>query len=265
MVSGPRRVIILVCISGSLAGSCAVGESIKVDFSSQTFDQWLFRTDAHETGGRWDLEGRALRAILPPGKMGRPPLRFFGQFRLVGDFEIIASFEIKKLPRPARPPGNNSVELAIWSPGRYASVFRQAQALVDGRGFFIHRDDTAHDFAAFVPAPEKSGRLGFRRVGDRLAFLYGKSPGPLAEVGSTVLGTEPIDGVVLLGFANNTTDGLDIQFDRIEVVADRIERSLGPPARPKRVWVVVAGGVTLVIVGWSVMRLRRPTSQSVRG
>lgn len=253
MVSRLGWALVLVCI----AGPCVGAESIRADFSSRTFDRWLFRTDSRESGGRWDLEGGALRAILPPGKVSRPPLRFFGQFRLEGNFEIVASFEIKKLPRPARPPGNNSIELAIWGSGRYASVFRQAQVTADGRGFFVHRDDADRDVAEFVPAAEKSGRLGFRRVGDRLSFLYGKSSSPLAEIGSASLGAGPIDGLVLMGFANSTPDGLDVQFDRIDVIADRIVRSFGPPTSAWKAWSSAAVGVMLlVIVGFAVRRGR---------
>lgn len=257
MVSSSAWVLVLVCIGGPCVGA----ESIHADFSSQTFDQWLFRTDSRESGGRWDLEGGALRAILPLGKVGRPPLRFFGQFRLEGNFEIVASFEIKKLPRPAQPPGNNSIELAIWGPGRYASVFRQAQATADGRGFFVHSDDAHRDIAEFVPAAETSGRLGFRRVGDRVSFLYGKSSSPLAEIGSAPLGAGPIDGLVLMGFANSTPDGLDVQFDRIEVVADRIKRSFGPPTSAWKTWSAAAVGVMLFVAVYLAVRRGRSMSR----
>ncbi|GEM_PF-7092167 len=71
---------------------------IRVDFDGHTFDRWLFRTEVGESGGRWDLTGAGIRAVLPTGTAGRPPIRFVALCHLEGDFQIAARYAIHGLP-----------------------------------------------------------------------------------------------------------------------------------------------------------------------
>ena len=61
-------------------------------------------------GGRWDTKGSGLHASVPKGQASRGPLRFRGLMHLEGDFEIVADFEIIRLPRPAEPPAGAAVK-----------------------------------------------------------------------------------------------------------------------------------------------------------
>jgi len=75
------RIIVALCmLSWSIS---AIGsETIHEDFAGNEFNSMLFRALTNQSGGRWDLSGPGLRAILPTGAKGRsrsPPKVLDGQ------------------------------------------------------------------------------------------------------------------------------------------------------------------------------------------
>ncbi len=106
----------------------AVSETIVEDFAGNDFNTTLFRAMTNQSGGRWDLSGSGLRALLPTGARGRPPLKMAGQFHLEGDFRVMADYAIKRLPHPKKGSYRNNVEIYLSNPNGFASVFRTAEA-----------------------------------------------------------------------------------------------------------------------------------------
>ncbi len=231
-------------------------ETIHEDFAGNEFDPRLFRALMNESGGRWDLSGPGLRAILPTGPKGRPPLKLAGQFHLEGDFRVAADYVITKLPHVKSGSYRNNVEIFLSNPGGFVSVFRTAEA-TDGLGFHVHHPESLdkNDRYHRVKTSAKSGRLEVRRVGDTLHFAAGADGGELTDLGSAPFDSLPITEVAFQAIAYESTDGLDVQFDRVEIEADRIIRLLDPPRTTNSLWAWLA--VTLIIATVSAYRLLR--------
>lgn len=240
-----RQTLVLLLIQAAFAGGDE--NAIRVDFDGHTFDRWLFRTEVGESGGRWDLTGSGLRAVLPAGTAGRPPIRFVALFHLESDFQIVAQYAIHRLPRPRGKSGSNNVEIAVAGPDGFATVFRTADAAVgDGNGYYVDYADQRETVYQHVPSTATTGQLSVQRVGTKLVFSRGEVAGSLVEMGSVEFGREPITEVVFQALANNTTDALDVQFDRIEIRADRIIRLRSPSPVGWGLWL---WGVIVASVG----------------
>lgn len=206
----------------------AAGDRIEADFATHTYDRRIFRAQGAPRGpawGRWDLTGKGLRAVRPPGELDRPPLQFAGRFRLEGDFEVTAQFTIGKLPRPKTKQGSNRIAILLDGPDRAASLFRAANLGSDGYSYEIYgtRDESKME-KPFVPTRATNGRLRAQRRGTAMTFWRGEAGGPLEQIGSSEFGSGPISEVAFLADAQNSGDGFDVRFDRIEVLADRVRR-----------------------------------------
>ena len=79
--------------------------------------------------------------------------------------------------------------------------------------------------------------------------------GELTDLGSAPFDSLPITEVAFQAIAYESTDGLDVQFDRVEIEADRIIRLLDPPRTTNSLWAWLA--VTLIIATVSAYRLLR--------
>jgi prepilin-type N-terminal cleavage/methylation domain-containing protein len=234
----------------TLAGPClatlllatpvgAANKEIELDFRKPGFDRWLFRTELGyingnnmNFSGRWEAKGKGLRALLPPGKAGRPPMRFECLMRLEGDFEVATDFTVVRLPRP-KPPGSgwkggdprNVIEIAITGRGRRASVAHHHRSTGEGYSFVAIVPDepgTSRDQPIKGRSSSKAGRLALKRSGGHLTSWRGGEDGSLQEIGSCDFGNDAIDEVELHVWPQETTDALEVRFDRLRIAADRI-------------------------------------------
>src|SRR5437763_13220353 len=112
----------IVVVLGLAAASSAKGEEIDVAFAGD-FDRGLFRPEGGGKLGRWEVDKAGLRGVLAKGSASRPPIKYRGTFRLDGDFEVVARYEVIDLPKPAPPPegkpnaeGANLLEIALKGP-----------------------------------------------------------------------------------------------------------------------------------------------------
>jgi prepilin-type N-terminal cleavage/methylation domain-containing protein/prepilin-type processing-associated H-X9-DG protein len=253
----PAVVLILLMIPGSLpAGE---PEQIHEDFGSNSFDIRLFRTLENHSGGRWDLDGPALRAVLPSGPKGRPPLKLVGRFQLEGDFRVVAQYAITKLPHVKVGSNRNNVEIYLSSPNGFISVFRTAAA-TDGYGFHVHHPEALgqHDSYQRVPTSANSGRLEVRRVGDTLEFSTGAVGGELVRLGSARFDAQPITEVAFQAIAYESTDGLEVRFEDVVIEADRIIRLLDTTRSSSLNWAGPVGIAMIAFVScYVVLRWRR--------
>ncbi len=154
---------------GVVALATGVGVSddeIDVDFTKQSYDRWLFRPEAGLDGGHWNTRGNGLHASLPKGQPSRGPLRFHGLMHLEGDFEIVADFEIDRLPacsasgrqRDCVKDPTNNIEIFMYAPDVMVTVFRDHRPSGEGWGFYAHSPEGGSTLRNF-PATGKSGRL----------------------------------------------------------------------------------------------------------
>jgi prepilin-type processing-associated H-X9-DG protein len=234
-----RLAICYVAVISLVIPSVAASDEIALDFHKPGFDRRQFRTELGYINGnnmnfnaRWDSKGKGLRAQVPPGKSGRPPMRFECLLQLEGEFEIAADFTIVRLPRPRAPaPAGkeadpcNLIEISIAGQGGRASVSRDHRARgesysavaspVGERGISWNQRITAS-------ASPKNGRLAVKRSEGRLTFYRGGAEGSLQEIGWYPFGDGPIDELELHVWPRDTTDALDVRVDRLHVVADRI-------------------------------------------
>ena len=227
MSDGPvhGRRIVFPCALLAFSALIGCDERIAVDAESLADDRRLFVADAGWAGGRWDWETEGLRAVVPRGSEDRPPVKFRGLTTLEGDFEIVATYAINEMPRPWREAASNGLEIAIRSPDRVATVFRQATKAGDGCGYYLFQKGMSEPIVRWVENGGRAGRLGLRRVGATLFFLRGETGGPLTEMGSVnFFGRDPILDFAFQGVTTNSTDGIDIRLERLDVRADRIVR-----------------------------------------
>ncbi len=182
----------------SFASGADAGREIEADFSTHSYDRWLFRAHTPMRGpawGRWDLSGPGLRAMMPAGRSERGPLRFVGLFELHGDFEITAQFAIRKLPRPKLEKASNRIEVAVRGQDGTAGVYRHLSRDSEGFGF---RRDRSHN-VRLASAKVTTGRLQVERRGSQLIFRCGEGSGPLEQIGTSEFGEDARRGDIPLG------------------------------------------------------------------
>jgi prepilin-type N-terminal cleavage/methylation domain-containing protein/prepilin-type processing-associated H-X9-DG protein len=251
----------------------AAGEPEKIheNFANSEFDARLFRALENGSGGRWNLDGPGLRAILPPGPRGRPPLKFVGQFHLEGDFRVAAVYAITKLP-PVKPGSyRNNIEIYLSNPNGFVSVFRTAET-THGYGFHVHHPathDKNNDKYYRVPTSVQAGRLEVRRVGETLQISVGPAEGELVELGSAPFDNLPITEVAFQAIAYESTDGLDVRFDQVDIEADRIIRLLDASRSSGRLWGWLVGiALVTIVCVYGTLRWRStsrlPSAQGAR-
>jgi len=115
---------VMIGVAALLPRARVSADEIDVDFTRQSYDRWLFRPEAALDGGHWNTSGKGLRASVPNGQPSRGPLRFRGLMHLEGNFEIVADFEIIRLPRPAEPPPKATVKDPTNNIGRTTTARR---------------------------------------------------------------------------------------------------------------------------------------------
>ena len=252
-----RFAIAFACsfIGGCGNGDRATRDRVIADFAAHTYDRWTFRTQGAPRGpawGRWDLSGDGLRAVRPPGELDRPPLEFQGRFDLEGDFEVTASFAIRKLPRPKTKEGSNRVAIFLGGSDRSASLYRAANSGADGYCYEINSAQ-AESENRFVPTRATTGRLRIERRGTTMTFWRSEGALPLEQIGSADFDSDPISEIVFLADALNSGDGFDVRFGRIEILADRIKRHetrIGEPTswESLSLGLIAVGAITALII-----------------
>jgi hypothetical protein len=202
--------------------SFAFADAIGVDFSKTDLDRLLFRTIKSAGKGNWSFESGYLRASIPAGKTDRPPMRLSAQVRLEGDFTIEAGYSIAKLPRPKSGDGRNNLEISIATATGFVTLFRNVEVGPgDLYGYYIHKN-SGDDLYERTPTTDSSGILRLSRKNGRLTFECGENWSDLRTIGEVEFDKSPITETALQVLPYQTTDALDVRFDRFTIKADRI-------------------------------------------
>ncbi|WP_165233839.1 protein kinase domain-containing protein [Aquisphaera insulae] len=271
-----RAYLIVLGLASATASTAHGGDAIEVDFARRGIDRWLFQTRANGTGGRWEPSATGVAATLPRGPANNQPAQLVGQFRLEGDFEIMADYQIESLPRATRDrsardamsPSNN-VEIGISGPDWMVTCFRaNTEAAGDNLGYYAK---TPLGEARFTTIPLKRasttrGRLGLRRQRGMLTILHGESDGigaDLVESDPILFGSDPVPEPSLRLIKLNSRDPLAVTYTRLEVKADRIVRFQEPP---RSFWSRAAwpAGIALAVAAFGLL-LRWTFSGNSRG
>jgi prepilin-type N-terminal cleavage/methylation domain-containing protein len=240
---------------GVLTAVSARADEISVNFGSQGYDRWVFQTDSAGTPARWSTQTGGLRVRYPAGKIGRPPVKFLGLFRIEGDFEITTGYTINLLPRPKAPAaggkapeGSNNLEILLRTPSQMATIFRSNRTGRDTYGYYVQKADGSGDLQN-VSTTQKSGRLGVRRAGPKLTFLRGDVSGPMEEIGSADFSVEPISEFAMQVIALHSADAIDVEFDHLKIQADKIVRLQSPydPGWNTLTWVLMLHLLALAV------------------
>jgi hypothetical protein len=256
----------ITAIALAWTGSAA-GEDLDLSFGSQGYDHRLFTAESPGLLARWSTQTGGLRSTMPPGKANRPPTLFAGLFQLEGDFEITVDYTINRLPRPSADDGTNNLEILLRTHERMTTMFRCNRREGDAYGFFAQKPDGTGVLERF-PTTDKVGRTGIRRSGSRLTFSCGKAPESMRDIGAVEFGSDPITQFALQVLALNSTDGLDIRFDRLQIRAGKIFRfkRIESPGSGMWTWIVLqplfALGIGLVL--WRAFARRGLSAEPAR-
>ena len=101
-----------------------------------------------------------------------------------------------------------------------------------------------------------------KRAEGRLVFYRGSDDGSLQEIGWYPFSDDPVDQVELHVWPRETTDALEVQFDRLHIVADRIRARSDVPTsvRLGAVWWGI-GALTVAAAGFVAWRRREGTTR----
>ncbi|QEH39109.1 Serine/threonine-protein kinase PrkC [Aquisphaera giovannonii] len=258
----PMRALLILL--GVATASAHASDAIEADFARQGIDRWLFQTKANDTGGRWEPTAAGVRATLPKGPSNNQPTQLVGQFRLEGDFEIMAEYEIESLPKATRDKSakdamapSNNVEIGMSGPDWMVTCFRSnTEAADDQIGYYAKTPagEVRFNAAPLTRPSERRGRLGFRRVGGMLTILHDQYDGVVLETDPIRFGIEPVSEPSLRLIKLNSRDALAATYTRLDIKADRIVRFREPPRSwwSKAAW---PAGITLAVAAFALLLL----------
>ena len=260
----------------AVALSSAGADEVDTAFDSNGYDRWLFSPKAGQSGGRWKVADDGLHAVIPRGSEKRTPMWFVAEAKLEGDFEVVAEYDARALPKPRERPGmpdyavSNGVELGLRVGETWVSVFDTMRPTGEAVGYFIRPPGGKNAYGQ-VPGTRPLGRLAARRVGSTLTLLHGEPTGDLVELGTFEIGTGPAEEVALIPKPVNTTEAIEVVFPRLMLKADRVVRLKQPPRDWTR-WIAAAIGLAAVAVlgvlarrWWAARREAKPRMSYGRG
>ena len=271
-----RREWAAIVVLVAVASPASAADEVDTIFDASGYDRWLFSPKTGQSGGRWKVADDGLHAIIPRGSEKRTPMWFTAEARLEGDFEIVAAYDGRDLPRPRERPGmpdyavSNGAEIGFRVGQTWVTVFDTRRPTGEAVGYFIRPPDGKNAYAQ-VAGGRPLGRLGARRVGPTLTLLHGGSEGELVELGTFEIGTEPAEEVALVPKPVNTTEAIEVVYPRLTLKAARIVRLKRPP-RDWTPWIGAAIGLAaLAVVGflgrrwWASRREEKPRVAFGRG
>ncbi len=252
-------------VLGLVAPGAVVGDTIGANFGTHTYDEAKFVARPGTDGGCWDLQGAGLRAKIPAERPGQASFEFRSRFTLGGDFEAAVAYTLAEFPRreddPAPEPAAMGpiFRLALLDTIEPTSVYRAAHPAGASVGFEANSPDGRRQRGERAVASRR-GRLGFRRVGDRLTFLASGSAGAWVELGTIEISPSLTPRIALEVLPIGTSEVLDVQFDRLDIRADRLSTDAvgtGPPQSWAReptgsdplAWLGTVGGAVVGGIG----------------
>jgi hypothetical protein len=185
--------------------------------------RWFGLDSAGGTTAQVLPDPRGLRVTIEKGLA--PTVRLGTRFRLRGDFEITASYEIIS-PMKAPPGAYFGPEIHIKPDGdwaKFASIANYVRA--DGSTYVVahgHKEDGKDRFESRTMSTKaRSGRFRLVRAGDNLKyFVADGEDGKFRQLFQTEFGSQDIEMVRLEVIRDKTTEGCDIIWKDLAIRAD---------------------------------------------
>ena len=180
------------------------------------------------------------------------------KFGIQGDFEVIATYQIRAAPQPTDGPGIGP-EVALQSAARWDDGVRLGRR--------VARTGEAAFFGAIQPgaaAPTRAsagsiassaldGRFYLARSGATVFLYVAEGTSPYRKVAEGEFGTANVMFVRLATLYEGASRGLDVVWRDLQIRAEALPRTPGTPsdsATPPGTIVVAGWGLLIVIGAW---------------
>jgi hypothetical protein len=261
-------VCVLLSIVGLLWMGCVQavrGGEERFDFRGSRFDNARLTVLGEGTAQLLVPEADGLRIAIPQGA-AVDEVGFAPRFRLRGDFEIIATFELIHLPSPKSGYGvGPRIYIGTATEDEQAATVARLRRVREGDVFSAHNARYAATKDAgrerthrtvLVPATGKVGRIGLRRTGTNLQYLAsdGEGGNP-AEIGSWTFTAADVSSVRMSLHGHGAAAAGEMRWKDVVIRADEFVRPHGSRWAGR----LLALGALLVpvAVGIGVWRYRR--------
>lgn len=247
-------------VLATTAATSVVAEEFYHDFRGGQFDSESLTLVGENTKQFVRSDNDGLRIVQMEEDEVLRPHGCSPRFKIQGDFEITASFEILQLSRPSqgygagvslrvltkRPDGNAATVARFHHPKRGQTFVTDVARTVGGK--------RTHD-SKFSPTASATGKLRLIRTGSVVRFLAVEGNGQqFRELGQANFGTDDVNYVNIEGLTGTAPCTFDARFLDLRVVAEAFA-SQGPVGpRGASTWAILAGGVGVSILGYVLYR-----------
>ena len=214
----------------------------------------------------------AVRLRVPANRNNASEVGLYSYFALAGDFEITATYELlSSSVSPRRLRGRVGLAVDAEQGAWHGSITR-TYTPGEGLAYLLESTQAApagNDGSSrlSVAATGKEGRMGLRRLGNRLVFLAANGrTAPLAEVGQLPCTERAIRTVRLFADAGEPPAGADVRLSAIEIRAEEITAGIPRTTGRTTAWGLLASLAMLIVAvaAWFWIRHGRAASVSAK-
>ncbi len=250
LVGGPGRAETPLPAVGLDRGR--LGAAYDLNFRASHYDYQSIRVEG--SGVQISLvkpTNEGLRVHVPPRTEGAG-VGLCTKFGIQGDFEVIASYQVRDAPRPTDGPGIGP-EVALQSAARWDDGVRLGRrvapsgaAAVAGA---IERGSAtpASASAGSIASSAGEGRFYLARSGATVFLYVAEGASPYRKVAEGEFGTANVMFVRLATLYEGASRGLDVVWQDLQIRAEALPRTPGTPSDS-----TLPSG-TLVVAGWGLL------------
>lgn len=234
-----RRFIIQLAVASLLLGSWPAraeqpAEDYEFDFSNGRFDADALIPMGYDSPFSMRFirpERNGLRIAIPSSQgRSRPKMGLFAAFKLEGDFEITAGFDLVKADAPEVGMGVGA-NLYIMAEGSLNGATLRRCVAPDGQeAFFVHwalrqADGSRRADAMYVSAQSREGKLRLARTGTKLSYLVAEGDDlEFREIKAVEFGADPVSLIQLQAVTDGAAKNVDMLWRNISIRADKRNR-----------------------------------------
>ncbi len=210
--------------------------------------------------GNFNWEAAGARVTMPPGEGKIPTAGIAANFKIKGDFEIIASYEILKADKPTEGYGVGVILFAAIDTDTMNTVSLSRRHMPKGGVLFVSdrmragADGKPEHYPKVRPAKAAIGKLRIKRVGSMIRFYTADGEGaefqPIIQDGKAKtidleFGAGEIRYFQIGGDAGDSQAALDMRLFDLTVLAEELPGySDAPPPKnappgPRPPWMLV--------------------------
>lgn len=260
-----RAALAILVVSTCLATATWAEESFQQNLRGSNSGEPMLTLTSADAAEHAEPTAEGYLFSLPASDAPLPPAGLLTQFRVRGDFEITAGFEIVGLTPPATGYGSGASLFVLCNSRDGATVARFAmpkagEAIVTDRMSPAGLSGDKHDVQT-APTRSKSGKLRLAREGATLRYLFSEGGAEFQEVRRENFTKSDLTTVRLAADTGLSTGALAVRFTDFSVRADALP--LGPASEGEaRKWIAAWLAGTLAVVGTFavavVLRRRNP-------